>query len=84
MLWSDLSDTETNAAPRARAFLIFAMMLAMGGLAWSLFIMVDKFLDANVGYEWGGISVFLSNLLIFLATWLMRVGTLVHTQSSGW
>lgn len=81
MLWADLSDVESGAAPRARAFLIFAMLLSMGALAWSLFIMVDKFIDNDaVTYKWGGTSVFVSNMLLFISAWIMRVGTMVSNE----
>ncbi len=79
MKWSELRDDsvqDSRTAVKARVFLLFALLLTMAGLAGAVFIMVDKFLSVDGSYQWAGISCFVGTLLIALASFIQRFGTL--------
>jgi hypothetical protein len=79
MKWSELRDDsvqDPRTAVKARVFLLFALLLVMAGLAGAAFIMVDKFLRQDGSYEWAGISCFVGTLLVTLAAFVQRFGTL--------
>jgi hypothetical protein len=85
MKWSELRDdsvSDPRTAVKARIFLLFALLIVMAGLAGSVFIMVDKFLRVeNIPTTWPGISCFVGTLLITLAMFLQRFGTLPGNDS---
>ncbi len=79
MKWSELRDDAVNdprTAVKARIFLLAALLITMGSLAGAVFIMVDKFLKQDGTYEWAGISCFVGTLMITLAAFVQRFGTL--------
>jgi len=80
MKWSELRDdavSDPRTSVKARIFLLFALLLVMAGLAGSVFIMVDKFLRVDgIITTWPGISCFVGTLLITLAMFIQRFGTL--------
>jgi len=78
MIWSELQDNprQPSVAPKARLFLLLALFVLVGSMAGALFIMVDKFLSKPGSYIWAGVSCFLGTLLIALATFVMRFGTI--------
>jgi hypothetical protein len=79
MAWSELRDDgahDPRTPVKARIFLLFALLICMGGVAGATFVMVDKFLRVEGAYEWAGISCFVGTLLITLAQFLHRFGTL--------
>ena len=53
-----------------------AIFISLACLAASLFIMADVFLSKDAVPDFPGISVFVACLLQFLATWIMRAGTI--------
>lgn len=68
MRWQELSDETPSVATRARCFLISAMIIALGCISASLFIMVEVFInDTTTTKQWTGISVFIQCLFIFVA-----------------
>jgi uncharacterized membrane protein len=77
MMWSELRDNERapTVAAKARIFLLVALFVMMASIAGAAFIMVDKFLARNGTYQWAGISVLVGTLLVSLATFVMRFGT---------
>ena len=78
MMWSELQDNprQPTVAGKARVFLLLAIFVLLASLAGSVFVMVDKFLGKPETYQWAGISCFVGTLLIALAAFVMRFGTL--------
>jgi hypothetical protein len=78
MMWGELQDNprEPTVAGKARIFLLLALFVLMASVAGAAFVMVDKFLTHPESYQWAGISVLVGTLLIALATFVMRFGTL--------
>lgn len=84
MRWSELRDdmvADPRTAAKARIFLIFALFVAMACVAGAVFIMVDKFLSVEGTYAWAGISTVVGTLLILLAAFVQRFGTLPPSDS---
>mmetsp|Transcript_14679 Transcript_14679/g.51109 ORF Transcript_14679/g.51109 Transcript_14679/m.51109 type:complete len:152 (-) Transcript_14679:125-580(-) len=76
MKWEELSDDTPAVATRARCFLISAMIIALGCIAASLFIMVEVFIRDDAATQWTGIAVFIQCLLIFVSAFIMRFGNM--------
>lgn len=79
MKWSELRDdnvSDPKTAVKARIFLLFALLITMAALAGAVFIMVDRFLRVDGTYQWAGISCFVGTLMISLANFIQRFGTL--------
>ncbi len=68
-----------------RGFLVLAMVLGLASLVIAIWLMSDKFLAPHTdgATQYAGISLFLSNLLIFLSTFVMRFSTLPDAEDSG-
>lgn len=82
MKWSELVNEDDRAAQnRARLFLIFSVLLQLIALAVSGYIMGIVFLNHADAYHWGGISLFVSQMLMFLGCWLQRLTTLPDKDS---
>ena len=68
----------TNVTAKARCFLMFAIMLSFMSMGGALAIMIGEFVgqDASpVEGSYPGIAIFAQCLLQFVATFVMRVGT---------
>ena len=65
-----------------RLFLLVGMVMGVASVAVSVYIMVERFLGRDDAYDWTGASIFLSNLLIFVATFVMRFTTLPAEEPS--
>lgn len=78
MKWSELrdDDDQPRVAAMARIFLIFALLIGIVSFAGSAIIMSDKFLRADTGYKWAGISCLIGTLLVLGSGFGMRLGTL--------
>jgi hypothetical protein len=85
--WSQLvSDDDPPARTRSRVFLIIAITIQLVGLAMGGLIMGQVYLSNKDGdahtYPWGGVSVFLSTLLIACACWGQRLASLPPRDDS--
>jgi len=78
MMWGELQDNprEPTVAGKARVFLLLALFVLIASVAGAAFIMVDKFLSHADSFQWAGVSCFVGTLLIALAAFVMRFGTL--------
>lgn len=78
MKWTELKDdyVDSRVAAKARIFLLSALLIMIGSMAGAAVLMVDKFLKDDGSYKWAGISSFVGTMLIILATWIQRFGTL--------
>jgi hypothetical protein len=88
MKWSELRDddaleTQASTTCKARVFLIFSLLIAVACVAGSGFIMSDKFLKDTLAnnYAWSGISCFAGTLVVLLAAFVMRAGTVPPTDA---
>ncbi len=84
MKWSELKEdnvSDPRTAVKARIFLLLCLLTIVGGVAGSIFIMIDKFLSVEGSYQWAGISCFVGTLLITLAAFLQRFGTIPSSDT---
>lgn len=60
--------------------MLFYLALLVGGLVGSILVLTHTYVD-NVYDEstWPGVAVLLQNVLIFVATVVMRIGTISST-----
>lgn len=72
-----------GTALKARAFLIFSLLVALGCLTGATYVLVDTYADGNavtkdkvVTSSYPGVAIFLQTFLIFISTWVMRLGTM--------
>eukprot|EP01029_Cantina_marsupialis_P027198 TRINITY_DN7541_c0_g2_i1.p1 TRINITY_DN7541_c0_g2~~TRINITY_DN7541_c0_g2_i1.p1 ORF type:complete len:140 (-),score=39.78 TRINITY_DN7541_c0_g2_i1:219-638(-) len=70
--WPDLTDEEGSTQCKSRTLLMIAVIIALGSIAAALVIMVDVF----DGEKWTGAALLIQNVGIFIATFIMRFGTM--------
>ncbi|TMW66979.1 hypothetical protein Poli38472_012095 [Pythium oligandrum] len=70
-----------GVACRARTFVLFCVAMSLGGLIGSIFVLTHTYV-ANPFDEttWPGVAVLLQNVMIFLATIVMRGGLIVSAS----
>ena len=82
--WEQLSEENammfhgSNNTAKARCFLMFAIMLSFMSMGGALAIMIGEFVQQDAAPPEGsypGIAIFVQCLLTFVATFVMRVGT---------
>ena len=78
MTWGELQDNEAQpaTAAKARIFLLCALFVLIASMAGAAFIMVQKFLQVSGSYQWAGISGLVGTMLLAVATFVMRFGTI--------
>ena len=78
-----MDDSYDNTACKARTFLLIAILIAFGALIGSLWIMIDRFINADTTTSiTPGVIIFISNLLIFISALLWKVGRSFGSSSS--
>lgn len=85
MAWSQLIDEDSSTTTRARLFLIFAVVIQLVVLCMGGFVLGTVYLSkehSGMVDAWGGVSIFVSNLLIALACWGQRLATLPPKDDS--
>ena len=72
------SEDSPGVAWRARLFLMFALVLQIVVLGVAGFVMGGVYLNdhKDTANSWTGISIFTSQMLLFISCWLQRVATL--------
>ena len=85
MLWSELFENETvhdnSTVKKARLFLFFALVVGFAGVIGAAFL-TASFTRLTNAYQWAGVSVLVSTLLISFAAFLMRFLTLPPPRES--
>ena len=74
----------TGTALKAKGFLLFAVLIGLGCLTGAVYVLVDTYTDGHptdpalyvVTSAAPGIALFMQNILIFVAAWVMRMGTI--------
>ncbi|CAE7922930.1 unnamed protein product, partial [Symbiodinium sp. KB8] len=85
MAWSQLIDEDSGTTTRARLFLIVAVVIQLVVLCMGGFVLGTVYLSkehSGMVDAWGGVSIFVSNLLIALACWGQRLATLPPKDDS--
>jgi hypothetical protein len=66
----------TNVALKARGQLIFTMVIAMGSLSAAVYMSIHDYFQNKDNSLYAGVALLVQNLLIFAASFVMRVGTM--------
>ena len=82
--WGALNADEfMYSSPRvkvyARIAVCFGVMLGVGSIVGSIFILANDFGKGDYFSQYPGIAIMLNAIFIFLSTWVMRFGTAVET-----
>mmetsp|Transcript_14125 Transcript_14125/g.45183 ORF Transcript_14125/g.45183 Transcript_14125/m.45183 type:complete len:152 (+) Transcript_14125:195-650(+) len=76
--WSEL-DPDSDGHVKARLFLLFTILVGLSGVVGALFIMLKEYTDRNPEPPegtWPGVAIMIQCLIIFVAAFIMRAGTM--------
>ena len=68
-----------TVGPQARCWLVFSMLVAMGSLAGAIKIFVSDYANragCEGSCEYAGVALFVQCILIFVSSFVMRIGTI--------
>lgn len=84
MLWSELSSDTPATAAKARLFLLLALLVDFAGITGAGFVLVQQFQQKPGSYAYAGASCLASTLMITVATFIQRFGSLPEAGGYGY
>ncbi|VDP24355.1 unnamed protein product [Soboliphyme baturini] len=72
--WQSIRGISRLFAIGARLWLLFGFVIGFGSLITSIWILFADFVDKGVSNQWRGVSLFLQNFLIFVASLVYKFG----------